>query len=167
MARPKEVIDRTLARRAEADIKSFSGYKVGLRLQAIVSCASHPLDTVSAVLGVSRQTVWRWIKRYQTAGAEGLRDQPRGHNPRKLTDGQIDRIRRWLRAGRNARGQSVHWTLARLALEVEQEFGIQISQTALWRLVRGLGFKQKVPRPFHEKADPKAQEDFKKNPNDR
>lgn len=164
MARPKEVIDSALARRAEADIKSFSGYKIGLRLQAIVSCASHPLETVSAVLGVSRQTVWRWIKRYQASGVEGLQDQPRGHNPRKLSDGQIDQISRWLRAGRNARGQPVHWTLARLSLEIEREFGIQISQTALWRLIRGMGFKQKVPRPSHAKADPKAQEDFKKNP---
>lgn len=163
MARPKEVIDSALARRAEADIKSFSGYKIGLRLQAIISCAAHPLDTVSSVLGVSRQTVWRWIKRYQSEGVDGLQDQPRGHNPRKLTDGQADQLRMWLQAGRDARGQLVHWTLARLVLEVEREFGIQISQTALWRLIRGMGFKQKVPRPSHAMADPKAQEAFKKN----
>ena len=166
MARPKEVIDSALAKRAEEDIKSFSGYKTGLRLQAIVSCASHPLDTVSSVLGVSRQTVWRWIKRYQAEGVEGLQDQPRGHNPRKLTDGRADQVRMWLQAGRDARGQPVHWTLARLVLEVEREFGIQISQTALWRLIRGMGFKQKAPRPSHAEADPKAQDAFKKNPNE-
>jgi putative transposase len=163
MARPKEVITTELVKQAEADINSFSGYKVGLRLQAIVSCASHPLETVSAVLGVSRQTVWRWIKRYRAEGVEGLKDKPRGHNPRKLADDQIDQIRAWLNTGQDAQGRTVHWTLGQLVLAIKNEYGIQISQTALWKLIRKIGFKQKVPRPSHAKADPKAQEDFKKN----
>lgn len=163
MARPKEVIDTELARRAKAEIKRSSGYKIGLRLQAIVSCASQPIDVVSAVLGVSRQTVWRWIKRYKADGVDGLRDKPRGHNPRKLNDVQIEQVKNWLEQARDAKGSPVFWTLARLAFEVEREFEIQISQTSLWRLIRALGFRLKVPRPSHAKADPEAQHAFKKN----
>ena len=33
----------------------------------------------------------------------------------------------------------------------------------LWDLLHKLGFRQKVPRQVHAKADPKAQETFKKN----
>jgi transposase len=48
-------------------------------------------------------------------------------------------------------------------LAIETEFGISLKQTATWDLVHQLGFKQKVPRPRHTKADKQAQESFKKN----
>ena len=48
-------------------------------------------------------------------------------------------------------------------INVEREWGIQISTTALWHFLRRGGFRQKVPRPVHAKADPVAQEAFKKN----
>jgi transposase len=48
-------------------------------------------------------------------------------------------------------------------LAIETQFGISLGQTATWDLVQQLGFRQKVPRPRHAKADKQAQESFKKN----
>jgi len=164
MARPKEVIDPELARKAKEEIKSSSGYIIGLRLQAIISSTDHPINLVGAILGVSRQTVWRWIKRFKEYGVKGLHDQPRGHNPAKLREKQLIWIKHWLEEGLDKRGEKVHWTLARLASEIKGEWGIEISQTSLWRVIIGMGFRQKVPRPLHAKADKEAQEAFKKKP---
>ena len=163
MARPKEVIDAELANRARQELKKFQDHKICVRLQAIVSCAEHPVSLVASIFGASRQTLWRWIKRFKERGADGLRDLPRGHNPSKLNEDQRVQIAQWLKEARDSRSETVHWTLAKLAGAIKEEFGVRVGITPLWRLVRTLGFKQKVPRPVHAKADPEAQEAFKKN----
>lgn len=163
MSRPKEVIDANLASQAEAAIKSCREHKVGLRLQAIASCAKHPVNLVGEVNGVSRQTVWRWIKRFKSGGVSGLHDKAKGHRPAKLKEEHQKIIRGWLEGSCNGSGEPVHWTLVKMAAEIKKEFGIRIGLTALSRLFHKMGFRQKVPRPSHAKADRKSQEAFKKN----
>jgi len=163
MARPQELVDEALAKKATEEIGKLKDHKVCLRLQAIASCANQPVNTVASVMGVSRHSVWRWIKRFRAAGVEGLYDRPKGHNPAKINEKERKQIARWLKEGKNSRGEPVHWTLAVLRDEVEREFGVRVGITPLWLLVRKLGFRQKVPRPVHAKADPKAQKAFKKN----
>ena len=163
MARPKEIIDEALAAKAKQELAKVYNHKVSLRLQAIISCMDHPISTVADVMGVSRHAVWRWAKRFKEQGVEGLFDRPKGHNPPKLNEEERKQIARWVREGRNEEGEKVHWTLARLRDEVQRLFGKKVGKTPLWLLVRKMGFRQKVPRPTHVKADPKAQKDFKKN----
>jgi transposase len=69
----------------------------------------------------------------------------------------------WLEEGRNRPGEPIFWTLQKLMLAIETEFGVSLGQTATWGLVRQWGFRQKLPRPRHAKADKQAQESFKKN----
>jgi transposase len=64
--------------------------------------------------------------------------------------------------GRNVQGEPIFWTLQKLMLAIDTQFGISLGQTATWDLVQQLGFRQKVPRPRHAKADKQAQESFKK-----
>lgn len=163
MARPKEVIDAELAKKAREELKNILDHKISMRLQAISSCAEHPISLVASIFGASRQTLWRWIKRFKERGADGLRDLPKGHNPAKLNEKQRERVAKWLRETKDSRGEAVHWTLAKLANAIHSEFGICVGITPLWRLVRNLGFRQKVPRPAHAKADSEMQAVFKKN----
>jgi hypothetical protein len=74
MARSKEVVSAYLAQKAKAELNKVPDHKICLRLQAIISSADYPLDTVSAVLGASRQTIWRWVKRFASKGVAGLYD---------------------------------------------------------------------------------------------
>ncbi len=163
MARPQAVIDATLAEKAEAALKSFPDSKVCLRLQAIISSARYPLSLVSSVFGIDRTTLWRWIKRFAAKGIAGLADAPKGHKPAKLGAEQRQQVASWLAEGRNSHGEPIFWTLQKLMLAVETEFGISLGQTATWDLVHQLGFRQKVPRPRHAQADKQAREAFKKN----
>ena len=163
MARPKEVLDADVVEKAKEEIRTLRNHKVCLRLQAIVSCAEHSMSQVASVMGVDRTALWRWITRFKKLGIEGLYDRPKGHNPAKLGEEHRHHIAQWLERGSNKKGEPVHWTLAKLAAEIKEEFGITIGTTALWRVVRGMGFRQKVPRPIHAKADKEQQETFKKN----
>ncbi len=163
MARLKKVIDTALATKAKEAMEQIDDHKVCIRLQAIASCASQPVNTVASVMGVSRHTVWRWAERFRDQGVTGMHDKPRGHNPAKLDGEKRRQVAQWLKAGKNNEGERVHWTLALLVDEVERVFGIRVSIASMWTTVRGMGFRQKVPRPAHAKADPEAQERFKKN----
>jgi transposase len=163
MARPKRIIDAALALEAESALKEASKYKIGVRLQAIISSARYPITLVSNIFGIDRTTLRRWIKRFAKHGINGLIDAPKGHRPGKLTKEQKQRIAQWLEESRNSQGEPIHWTLAKLALAIETEFNLKLGQTAIWRLVRKLGFRHKVPRPRHAKADVQAQESCKKN----
>lgn len=163
MARPKEIIDISIASKAKEQLKKIPDHKVCERLKAIASCHKHPISTVASVFGTSRQAVWRWIKRFKENGVEGLIDLPRGHNPAKLSEDQKKQVEKWVRGAKNSKGEPIHWTIKKLAGEIENKFGIKVGKTPLWLFVRGLGLRQKVPRPSHTKADPEAQKAFKKN----
>jgi transposase len=163
MARPKEVIDAALAEKAESALKGLSDSKVCVRLKAITSSARYPISLVSAVFGTNRTTLWRWIKRFASKGLPGLVDESKGHKPRKLNEEQRQQVAGWLEESRNSQGDPIFWTVPKLVLAIEAQFGIVLGKTAAWELVRQLGFRQKVPRPQHAKADKQAQESFKKN----
>jgi len=163
MARPKAVIDATVAEKAEAALKDLPNCKVCIRLKAIISSARYPISLVSSVLGTDRTTLWRWIKRFTAKGISGLADEPKGHKPPKLGREQRQRVAEWLEESRNSQGESIFWTLSKLMQAIEAEFGISLGKTATWDLVHQLGFRQKVPQPRHAKADEQAQESFKKN----
>ena len=163
MARPKEVINGEVVRKARADLKQISDHQLCIRLQAIISCGEHPMSLVASIVGIHPTTVWRWVKRFKAGGAEGLRDRPKGHNPSKLSAKHRQIIFEWLDKGENVEGDRVHWTIPLIREEVKRMFGIEIGKTPLWLLVRELGFRQKVPRPHHAKANYEEQEIFKKN----
>ena len=163
MARPKEVVDRDLVRKAQVVLEEISDNQICVRLQAIISSGDHPMSLVADIMGVHPTTVWRWSKRFKENGVDGLRDRPKGHNPSKLGSEHRRIIFEWLNKSENAEGDCVHWTIPLLKEEVQRVFGIGMGKTPLWLMVRKLGFRQKVPRPHHAKADREEQEVFKKN----
>jgi transposase len=163
MARPKEIIDSELAQQAEKQLKKFRNHRIYLRLLVISKAADHSITYLAKFFGISRYTINRWIHHFKMQGIAGLYDKPKGHNPSKLTDIHRQQITQWVNECRNAKGEPIHWTLEKLRITIQEEFGISISLMPLWRNLRLMGFRQKVPRPVHAKADLEAQQAFKKN----
>lgn len=163
MGRPKEVIGHELGEEALIALESIRESNIVIKLQAIVSCARHPVSRVADILGKDRITLWRWITSFRNYGVEGLKEKKRGHNPSKLNDEQKTIVYSWVDKGIDAQGKAVHWTLKKLLSEIEKEFGIQLTKTPLWIMLRSMGFRMKVPRRTHIGADKIKQEEFKKN----
>ena len=162
MARPKEVFTGELAERAKADLARIEGGDVAVKLRAIAAAARRPVSTVGDVLGAAPETVWRWARAYSEGGVEGLRRRAKRPRPSKLTPGQKAEVKSWLRASRTAKGKPVHWTLGALRAAIIEAFGVPLDPSAIWKWLRKEGWKPKVPRPKHHKADPAAQAEFKK-----
>lgn len=164
--------DMTLTRRtiseetAEQARKALIGIResqLAIKLQTIISCASHPVEIVSSIIGKDRVTVWRWIRAFKENGVDGLMDKPRGHNPSKLNEEQRKQISLWLDTGNNSKGEPNHWTLQKLSMAIEEEYGIKVTKTPLWITLQSMGVRQKAPRQTHASADKEKQNAFKKN----
>jgi transposase len=103
-----------------------------------------------------------WVARYNDGGPDALADRPGRGRKRALTDGQEQWLRDRLRAGPTdadgvctLRGEDVRRIL-------EREFGVVRCLQAVYDLLHRLGFEPLRPRPRHPKADPTAQDRFKK-----
>lgn len=118
---------------------------------------------IATLTGLSRRSVQVWVARYNGEGLAGLNTKPgRGRKP-PLTPEQEQQLRRRLDAGPlpedgvcTLRGKDVQRVL-------QQEFGQLRSLNAVYALLHRLGYSSLVPRPAHPKADPDAQENFKKS----
>ena len=163
MARTSRAINEETADMAREALIGIKESQLAIKLQTIISCAKHPVETVSSVIGKDRVTVWRWIRAFKENGVDGLMDKPKGHNPSKLNEDQRKQITVWLDTGNNSKGEPTHWTLKKLSMAIEEEYGIKITTTPLWITIQSMGFRQKVPRQTHSSADKEKQNAFKKN----
>jgi len=163
MTLTRKAINEETAEQARNALIGIRESQLVIKLQAIISCANHRVETVSSVIGKDRVTVWRWIRAFKENGVDGLMDKPRGHNPSKLNKNQRKQIAVWLDTGNNSQGEPTHWTLKKLSLAIEEEYGIKITKTPLWIIIQSMGFRQKVARQTHAGADKEKQNAFKKN----
>jgi len=117
---------------------------------------------VAHVTGYSSYWVGQIARRYNEGGPNALGDK-RQNNP----GGQ------WLLSPEQKAelGQALTeppedgglWSSTKVAAWMTQKTGQQVYPQRGWDYLRLLGYSLQVPRPRHRKADPDAQETFKKN----
>jgi transposase len=101
---------------------------------------------IGRLLGYGVNTVKHWLRRYQAAGLEGLRDEPRRGRPvreRHLPDV----VEAQASQAPPAYGyvQAI-WTVGLLALHLATRFGIQVSTSTVRRTLRALRFSWHRPK---------------------
>lgn len=128
----------------------------------ILAIGGYTAPAIAMSVGLSRRICQRWVARYNAEGLAGLEDR-RGHEPEPpLTPEQEQQVCQRLEAGPRPedrvcalRGVDVQRILA-------TEFGVQRSLPAVYHLLHRLGYSYLRPRPRHRRADPHAQEEFKR-----
>ena len=108
---------------------------------------------VARRLGVSRQSVHLWYRRWQAEGVDGLRSRgPTGPTPR-LSDRQLQQVEQALLEGAGAHGFAGElWTLDRIATVIERLTGVRHHPAWVWALLHHrLGWS--VQRPVRRAAE--------------
>jgi transposase len=101
---------------------------------------------VARVVGVPRQTVYRWREVLRVGGIEALRDMSKGGRPAQLGAAELSRLYVALLEGAMAHGFATPlWTLKRVRLLIEREFGVRYSEVHVWRLLGQLGLSNQKP----------------------
>jgi transposase len=101
---------------------------------------------IAEALGVREEAVCRWLARARHGGPDALRRRPGPGTPPKLSDSQKSLIPEFLWHGAEAYGFSGEvWTCARVALVIQEEFGVLYHKGHVGRLLKDLGWTPQMP----------------------
>jgi transposase len=150
--------DLRAAARASADAKQASRV---LAIAMVLDGFSR--EKAARLCGMDRQTLCDWVHRYNEEGLEGLADRPRSGRPASLSWVEQGKLASWVEEGAElARDGVVRFRRADLRDRVAAEFGVELHERSVGKLLRRLDFRHLSVRPQHPQSDPEAQEAFKK-----
>jgi transposase len=114
-------------------------------------------EEVAAFLGVDPSSVRRWLAAFRQHGTAGLAARPVPGRPPKLTRAQEKVVRRWLADNPTEYGFATElWTAPRLALLIEQEWGVSLHPGYLCAWLGQRGFSPQKPRRVARERDERA-----------
>ena len=118
---------------------------------------------VARVVGAPRQTVYRWLGVLKVGGIDALRDMSKGGRPARLGAAELSRLYVALLEGATAHGFATPlWTLKRVRLWIEREFGVRYSEVHVWRMLGQLGLSNQKPDRRALERDAAAIEHWRK-----
>ena len=140
--------DATVARRMLAIALVLEGSS---RAEAAQTCA------------MDRQTLRDWVHRYNASGLDGLSDQLRRNGPLpRLSAEQQAEVAGWVDQGADlGRDGVVRWRRVDLQQRIRQNFGVDLHERTIGKLLDKLSFRRLSVRPQHPKSDPDAQASFR------
>jgi putative transposase len=105
----------------------------------------------------SKAWAYKWLKRFDNEGLEGLNDRPRSGRPPDIPEEKLLKIRREL--SENQLG----WKAKEIMNIIRQKTGVRYHEVHVYRLLHKWGFKPKVPQKrFVNIASKEEKEAFKK-----
>ena len=120
-------------------------------------------EDAARLCGMDRQTLRDWVHRYNKAGLDGLADRARSGRPASLSWVEQGKVASWVEQGAEpARDGVVRFRRIDLRDRIATEFGVELHERSVGKLLRRLGYRRLSVRPQHPQADPAAQETFKK-----
>ena len=136
----REVLERW-ARRPK------SAQALALRCRIVLAAAEgRQSKEIAESLGCSTQTVGRWRGRFARRGIDGLHDEPRPGQPRKITDADVERV--IVKTLEEKPADATHWSTRSMAAATG------LNQTAVSRIWRAFGLKPHQAEHFKLSPDP-------------
>jgi transposase len=124
-----------------------SAAALSLRARIVLACAAGESNTeVAARLGIHRNTVALWRRRFVEFRLDGLLDEPRPGQPRKITDAQVEEV--ITKTLESAPKNATHWSTRSMAAEVG------LTQTAVSRIWRAFGLQPHRQETWKLSKDP-------------
>jgi putative transposase len=123
-----------------------------------ISIDKQHIELVASELRKSRAWAYKWYKRYNEKGLEGLRDKPRSGRPTFVEEEDIIKIKQELASSNTG------WSTKEVMNLIEKKTGVKYHEDHVRRLLYQWGFSLKVPeKRFVKRASDKEIKDFKKS----
>ena len=135
-----------------AELMSLAGRRstaqaLALRARIILACAEGGQSKVIAErMGLDRETVGKWRRRFMAQRLDGLRDEPRSGAPRTLDDARIEAV--IVRTLETLPPDATHWSSRSMA----KASGVSIS--SVQRIWRAFGLQPHRLETFKLSTDP-------------
>jgi len=120
---------------------------LALRARIVLHCAESQKDgDVAEKVGVTRQTVGRWRRRFIETGVDGLLDEPRPGAPRQITDAQVEKVVTLTLESQPK--DATHWSTRSLARTTG------LSRSSIARIWHAFGLRPHRSETFKLSTDP-------------
>jgi transposase len=130
-----------------------SAQALALRARIVLLAAEGPSNTeIAERLGIARNTVAKWRTRFAEHRLDGLTDEPRPGQPRKISDALVEEV--IVKTLESTPRDATHWSTRSMAAEVGlnqtavhriwKAFGLQPHRQDAWKLSRDPQFIEKV-----------------------
>jgi transposase len=120
-----------------------------------------PVGDVAEAYSTDRTTLFRWIKRYEEQGENGLHRQVGSGRPRKLR--QLESGRLWnlvLQPATQFGYETDLWTVGRVHQIVQEKLKVVVSKDTIWRRLREAGLTYQKPERQYFETDDKARQEW-------
>ena len=125
-----------------------SGQALALRCRIVLAAAEDRANRdIAAELGCNPATVGKWRQRFAAKRLDGLLDEPRPGQPRRITDDVVEKVIVATLESAPPDG-STHWSTRSMAAKVG------LNQTAISRIWRAFGLKPHLVEDFKVSNDP-------------
>ena len=139
----------------------YSTYDVRVRAVQAVLGRGLAVGDVAEAYSTDRTTLFRWIKRYEQQGENGLHRQAGSGRPRKLKE--LDGKRLWnlvLQPATRFGYETDLWTVGRVHQVVQEKLKVIISKDTIWRRLREAGLTYQKPERQYFETDDKARQEW-------
>lgn len=127
-----------------------------LLIRRVITDKQH-IETVAQELHKSRAWAYKWYKRYNDKGLDGLRNKPRSGRPSLVKHDLMIKIRKELEASNTG------WDFRQVMDIIQKRTGVKYHEVHIYRLLHKWGFAPKMPQKrFVRTASQKEKKKFKK-----
>jgi transposase len=132
---------------------------IGRRYHALyLRRLGYPPGEIAVLLGVTPEAIRKWITLARAQGLDRLARRAGGvGQPPKLTAARQSEVLAWVDAEPTL-------MLKQLQARITERWGISLSTTQIWHLLKRQEARRVMPRTRHYQADTVAQRRFKKSP---
>ena len=131
---PVELTADERARLEAWERRRTSAQALALRSRIVLAAAAGPNNTeIARALGIAVSSVRKWRNRFAEHRLDGLTDEPRPGQPRKITDAKVDEV--IVRTLETSPKDATHWSTRSMAAEVG------LNQTAVHRIWKAFGLQ--------------------------
>ena len=142
----------------------YSTHDIRARAIEAVLFRGSAIGAVAQAYRANRTTVFRWVKRYQQQGENGLHRRLGSGRPRKLK--QVDSGRFWnlvLQPATHFGYETDLWTVGRVHQVVQAKLKVVVSKNTIWRRLREAGLTYQKPERQYFETDDEAREEWLKH----
>jgi transposase len=150
----------------QAEIRKTDESRLQHRLHCmLLICVGKTCAEVAALFGDSLRAMQYWVRRFNEAGVESLRDASRPGRRSRLSQEDKEILTQDLRRSPREFGYSQNmWDGKLLGHHIKENFGVELKVRQCQNLFHQLGFRRRKPRPVIARADQEAQQAYKKTP---
>jgi transposase len=143
--------------------KSQTNAHLARRIQAVaLAQQGYTCAEIARMTAHSRRAIQSWVAKYNTHGLDGLKEQHRSGRKPNLPTASYQQFSSRIDAGPTKNDAVATLYGKNIQKILNNEFGVVYSLNGVYQLLHRLGYSYLAPRPRHQKADIKAQQDFKK-----